>query len=85
MALSQSIGQVKKGCSKETMNKLPSGKYSEFSNASDKVVGDNGNCAICLEDYKPDDGCLKLPRCSHFYHKDCVKVCQYQYIFVRVA
>ncbi|PVF96975.1 hypothetical protein CPB86DRAFT_858380 [Serendipita vermifera] len=74
MALGQSIGQVKKGCSKETLNKLPCGKYSEFSSVSnDKAVGDNGNCAICLEDYKPEDNCLKLPRCSHFYHKDCVK------------
>jgi RING-like zinc finger len=39
-----------------------------------KVLGDNGNCAICLEDYVPTDVCTKLPRCLHFYHKDCVKV-----------
>lgn len=80
MALSQIVGPVKRGCSDDTLGGLPNGTYAEFSagtseNSEDnKVVGDNGNCAICLEDYKQEDMCTKLPRCSHFYHKDCVKV-----------
>ncbi|CAG7849014.1 SubName: Full=Uncharacterized protein {ECO:0000313/EMBL:CCA67371.1} [Serendipita indica DSM 11827] len=74
MALTQHVGPVKRGCSQKSLEELPSGTYKEFSEgATEKVVGDNGNCAICLEDYQPEDACMKLPRCSHFYHKDCVK------------
>jgi hypothetical protein len=77
LTLGQIVGPVKRGCSEGTLDGLPQGTYAEFlAGGSDdnKVLGDNGNCAICLEDYKPTDACTKLPRCLHFYHKDCVKV-----------
>lgn len=77
MALTQTIGAAKRGCSSETLAELPSGTYAEFSktkNGEEKVVGDSQSCAICLEDYKLEDLCLKLSRCSHFYHKECVRV-----------
>lgn len=76
LALSQIVGPVKRGCSEGTLDGLPHGTYAEFSaggSDANKVLGDNGNCAICLEDYGPTDSCTKLPRCMHFYHKECVK------------
>lgn len=80
LALGQIVGPVKRGCSEDTLGGLPHGTYAEFSatgpenNNENKVLGDSGNCAICLEDYVATDMCTKLPRCLHFYHKDCVKV-----------
>ncbi|KIM24887.1 hypothetical protein M408DRAFT_331556 [Serendipita vermifera MAFF 305830] len=79
LALGQLVGPVKRGCSDDTLGGLPHGTYAEFSAGSaetagdNKVLGDNNSCAICLEDYTPTDMCTKLPRCLHFYHKDCVK------------
>ena len=29
------------------------------------------NCTICLEAFKINDACIKLP-CSHLYHEDCI-------------
>jgi hypothetical protein len=77
LALGQIVGPVKRGCSEGTLDGLPRGTYAEFSaggSDDNKVLGDNGSCAICLEDYRSTDLCTKLPRCKHFYHKDCVKV-----------
>lgn len=75
---------MKRGCASEAVDKLPSGSYADFStpapgdgNGKGKVKGDDGSCAICLEDYMESDICTKLPKCSHFYHKICIAVSKY--------
>ncbi|KAG8825216.1 hypothetical protein FRC19_011892 [Serendipita sp. 401] len=77
MALGQMIGPAASGCSNKTLDDLQSGVYREFAGEKrsepGQAVSDNDNCAICLEDYKEADVCVRLPRCSHLYHKECIK------------
>ena len=79
MRLSAIIGDVRKGVSSDVLDKLPKGKFSEFVNTKGKgkdreQEGDLA-CAICLEEYKDDDDCVKMIRCRHFYHAECIRVC----------
>ena len=73
------IGDVRKGVSSDVLDKLPKGKFSEFvdtrGKGKDKEREGDLACAICLEEYKDDDDCVKMIRCRHFYHAECIRVC----------
>jgi hypothetical protein len=34
-------------------------------------LGDNLQCAICMDDFKENDDAKRLP-CSHHFHEDCI-------------
>lgn len=33
-----------------------------------------GTCPICIDEFVMDESVIALPRCHHFYHKDCIQV-----------
>lgn len=39
--------------------------YSQF------ILGDNLQCAICMDDFKENDQAKRLP-CSHHFHEECI-------------
>ena len=79
MRLSAMIGDVRKGVSSDVLDKLPKGKFNEFvdvkGKGKDREQEGDLACAICLEEYKDDDDCVKMIRCRHFYHAECIRVC----------
>ena len=79
MRLSAMIGDVRKGVSSDVLDRLPKGKFNEFvdtkGKGKDKEQEGDLACAICLEEYKEDDDCVKMIRCRHFYHAECIQVC----------
>ena len=32
-----------------------------------------GACAVCLEEFAPEDGAKQLPGCGHLFHSDCIE------------
>lgn len=78
MRLSAMIGDVRKGVTSDVLDKLPKGKFGEFvdtkGKGKDKEQEGDLACAICLEEYKDDDDCVKMIRCRHFYHAECIRV-----------
>lgn len=68
LALEESIGNVSTGLSEDMILKCLSGK--RYSCGDQNRVEES--CAICLEEYKSDDGMVTLKNCGHDYHVDCI-------------
>ncbi|TCD65376.1 hypothetical protein EIP91_002740 [Steccherinum ochraceum] len=69
LRLTSLIGEARpRGTSRTVIDSLPNGKYSEWATASSEK-----RCPICLDDYEPSDPVLKVPKCSHWFHKDCLE------------
>lgn len=69
LALEETIGNVSTGLSEDIVLKCLSRK--RYSSGDQNCV--EGSCAICLEEYKSDDGIGTLKNCGHDYHVDCIK------------
>ncbi|EFI26638.1 hypothetical protein CC1G_15410 [Coprinopsis cinerea okayama7 len=69
LSLTEELGEVRpRRTPANVIDSFTSASYSELANGeSDK------RCPICLDDYAPQDPVLKLDRCPHFMHKDCLK------------
>ncbi|CAH9087606.1 unnamed protein product [Cuscuta europaea] len=50
----------------DLMDRLPCLSYSSSSGLMAK------DCAICLDSFKEDERCRKLPACNHLFHMKCV-------------
>ncbi|XP_063949681.1 probable E3 ubiquitin-protein ligase ZFP1 isoform X2 [Daucus carota subsp. sativus] len=68
LALEETIGNVSTGLSEDMIIKCLSGKM--YTSGDQYCV--EGSCAICLEEYKSDDGIGTLKHCGHNYHVDCI-------------
>ncbi len=44
---------------------------SSYEKTQRLILGDNLQCAICMDDFKENDGAKRLP-CSHHFHEDCI-------------
>jgi hypothetical protein len=75
LALEQMIGPVKRGCSTEVLNQLPSGTFEKLVGDPKKALTEEERCSVCLDEYEKEQICTKLPKCSHLYHKECIEVC----------
>ncbi|EPS97152.1 hypothetical protein FOMPIDRAFT_1032121 [Fomitopsis schrenkii] len=70
MELSGLLGEVRpRGLSEQAIASLPSGTYSEWATPGETEE----RCPICLDDYNPEDPVLKLPACSHWFHRGCLE------------
>lgn len=80
------IGEARpRGTPREVIDGLPNGTYNEWATATSEK-----RCPICLDDvsnclayhaflaeprqYDPSDPVLKIPLCSHWFHKPCLEV-----------
>ncbi|KAJ3554445.1 hypothetical protein NM688_g3106 [Phlebia brevispora] len=62
-------GSRSRGTPESVVNGLPSGTYGAWA-----VPGETEErCPICFDDYQTDDPVLKLPNCSHWFHKPCLQ------------
>lgn len=68
LALEETIGSVSTGLSEDMISDCLSGK--RHSCGDQNCVEES--CAICLEEYKNDDGIGTLKNCGHDYHVDCI-------------
>ncbi|KAI0635423.1 hypothetical protein C8Q77DRAFT_1039423, partial [Trametes polyzona] len=71
LSLSSMLGDAKpRGTPEGIISLLPKGKYRDWvrPGATDE------RCPICLDDYQPDDDCLRLNGCSHWFHDGCLQV-----------
>jgi hypothetical protein len=75
LALEQMNGPVKKGCSTDVLNQLPSGTFEKLVGDSKKALTEEERCSVCLDEYEKQQMCTRLPKCSHVYHKECIEVC----------
>ncbi|KAI0794863.1 hypothetical protein C8Q75DRAFT_513238 [Abortiporus biennis] len=71
LRLSTLLGEARpRGLSQASMDRLPSGVYREWMIAGETEA----RCPICLDDYEQTDPVLKVPACSHWFHKECLQV-----------
>ncbi|KAH9830177.1 uncharacterized protein C8Q71DRAFT_799512 [Rhodofomes roseus] len=69
--LSGLLGDVRpRGLSEQTIATLPSGTYREWATPGET----EDRCPICLDDYNAEDAVLKVPACSHWFHRGCLEV-----------
>ncbi|KAL8145814.1 hypothetical protein AgCh_003818 [Apium graveolens] len=68
LALEETIGNVSTGLSEDMILKCLLGK--RYSCGDQNCMEES--CAICLEEYKSDDGIGTLKNCGHDYHVDCI-------------
>jgi len=73
LALEQMNGPVKKGCSTDVLNQLPSGTFEKLVGDSKKALTEEERCSVCLDEYEKQQMCTRLPKCSHVYHKECIE------------
>lgn len=52
---------------KKHVSEIHSAKFSECNN----IKPEDATCVICLDEYEPDSE-LRILRCGHHYHKECV-------------
>ncbi|KAK7396556.1 hypothetical protein VNO78_17644 [Psophocarpus tetragonolobus] len=69
LALGERIGYVNTGLSEDLFSKC----LTETIYCSSEQSQDEGNCVICLEEYKNMDDVGTLKTCGHDYHVSCVK------------
>ncbi|TKY62166.1 E3 ubiquitin-protein ligase MBR2 [Spatholobus suberectus] len=69
LALGERIGYVNTGVSDDLFSKC----LTETIYCSSEQSQDEGNCVICLEEYKNMDDVGTLKTCGHDYHVSCVK------------
>ncbi|ESW34731.1 hypothetical protein PHAVU_001G176000 [Phaseolus vulgaris] len=69
LALGERIGSVNTGVSEDLFSKC----LTETIYCSSEQSQDEGNCVICLEDYKNMDDVGTLKTCGHDYHVNCIK------------
>ena len=65
LALEERMGNVNKGLSKETIDKIPKEKFSRYKFSDDK-------CIICQYEFKVNE-ILKVLPCKHCFHPDCIE------------
>ena len=83
LALEERMGNVSKGLTKETIDKLPREKFVKNKFSDDK-------CIICQYEFKNLEKLIVLP-CKHCFHPDCIeewlknqKVCPYCKIEIKI-
>ena len=64
LALEERMGNVNKGLTQETINKIPTEKFSRYKFIDDK-------CIICQYEFKSNEKVKVLP-CKHCFHPDCI-------------
>ena len=64
LALEERMGNVNKGLTQETINKIPTEKFSRYKFTDDK-------CIICQYEFKSNEKVKVLP-CKHCFHPDCI-------------
>ena len=64
LALEERMGNVNKGLTEETINKIPTEKFSRYKFTDDK-------CIICQYEFKSNEKVKVLP-CKHCFHPDCI-------------
>ncbi|CAJ1894125.1 unnamed protein product [Sphenostylis stenocarpa] len=69
LALGERIGYVNTGLSEDLFSKC----LMETIYCSSELGQDEGNCVICLEEYKNMDDVGTLKTCGHDYHVSCIK------------
>lgn len=69
LALGERIGHVNTGLSEDSLSKC----LTETIYCSSEQSQDDGNCVICLEEYKNMDDVGTLNTCGHDYHVSCIK------------
>ncbi|MED6160992.1 hypothetical protein PIB30_056494 [Stylosanthes scabra] len=69
LALGERIGHVNTGLSEDLFSKC----LTETIYCSSEQSRDEGNCVICLEEYKDREDVGTLKTCGHDYHVSCVK------------
>ncbi|XP_002519554.2 E3 ubiquitin-protein ligase MBR1 [Ricinus communis] len=69
LALGERIGCVSTGLSEDLISKC----LTETVYCSSGLSQDEGNCVICLEEYKDMDDVGSLKACGHDYHVSCIK------------
>lgn len=68
--LGENVGSVSRGASQESVDELPVRSHAQCAAAhSGVIVG--AECAICRMPFEPDDE-LRVLRCRHAEHKDCL-------------
>ena len=66
LRLSELIGDVSKGASKEQIDKIDIFAYQQSQYPK------NTSCSICLSDFLENDPISKLSQCNHLFHHQCV-------------
>ncbi|KAJ4969721.1 hypothetical protein NE237_002820 [Protea cynaroides] len=69
LALGERIGSVGTGLSEDMVSKC----LMKTIYCSSNQIREEGNCVICLEEYKDRDEVGTLNNCSHDYHVNCIK------------
>ncbi|KDP29098.1 hypothetical protein JCGZ_16487 [Jatropha curcas] len=69
LALGERIGSVSTGLSEDLVTKC----LTQTVYCSSGQSQDEGNCVICLEEYKTMDDVGSLKICGHDYHVSCIK------------
>ncbi|KAL3732199.1 hypothetical protein ACJRO7_028952 [Eucalyptus globulus] len=54
---------------------IPAHKYQK----GDKMVGEDGVCAICLSEYEEEEELRTLPECMHSFHVPCIDMWLYSH------
>jgi len=68
--LAELLGEARpRGVSEEDIASLPSGVYVDWATPGET----DERCPICLDDYQPVDPVLKVPACSHWFHRGCLE------------
>ncbi|KAH9925969.1 uncharacterized protein B0H18DRAFT_1007178 [Fomitopsis serialis] len=62
-----------RGLSEQVIASLPGATYREWATPGETEE----RCPICLDDYTAEDAVLKVPACSHWFHRGCLEVCEY--------
>ncbi|EIW56081.1 uncharacterized protein TRAVEDRAFT_128767 [Trametes versicolor FP-101664 SS1] len=71
LSLSSLLGDAKpRGTPDDIIESLPRGTYREWT----RPGATEERCPICLDDYQPDDPCLRVCGCSHWFHEGCLQV-----------
>ncbi|GLB41224.1 hypothetical protein LshimejAT787_0904390 [Lyophyllum shimeji] len=69
LSLAAALGEAKPRCTPDSViAQLETGLYKDW-----KTADSDHRCPICLDDYQPDDGLLKLADCSHWLHRECLQ------------
>ncbi|OBZ77552.1 E3 ubiquitin ligase BIG BROTHER-related protein [Grifola frondosa] len=70
LRLSTFLGEVgPRGTPDHVVSSLPNGLYKDWAKPGET----DERCPICLDDYAPTDPVLKIPGCSHWFHKTCLE------------
>ena len=40
--------------------------------ANRRLLREGVQCRLCLQPYQPEDYVKKLPKCNHYFHRDCI-------------